>query len=57
MQMGLLDEIRVLINPVLLAKGKTLFTGLDKQVQLQLMQTRTFRNGNVLLIYKPLINV
>jgi dihydrofolate reductase len=52
LQAGLLDEIRVLVNPLLLGVGKTLFAGLEQRVKLTLLSTRTFENGNVLLTYK-----
>lgn len=50
---GLLDEIRVIINPVLLGDGRTLFEGLPGTVELELLNSRTFRSGNVLLYYRP----
>lgn len=53
LQAGLLDEIRVLVNPLLLGAGKSLFTGLEGRIKLTLLSTRTFGNGNVLLTYQP----
>ena len=53
MHMGLLDEIRVIVNPVVLGAGKPLFKGLDDRVHLKLVGTKTFDSGNVLLYYKP----
>jgi len=52
-QNDLIDEYRVLVNPILLGKGTPLFKGLKEPVSLQHLSTRTFRNGNVLLIYQP----
>jgi dihydrofolate reductase len=49
---GLLDEIRIMINPVLLGKGHTLFQGLEEEIQLQLINSRSFNSGNMLLSYK-----
>jgi dihydrofolate reductase len=54
LQAGLLDEIRVLINPIVLGAGKSLFTGLEKQIQLNLTSSRKFDNGNMLLTYEPM---
>lgn len=51
LDMGLLDEIRIMVNPVFIGGGSTLFDGLDKK--LKLANTRTFKNGNVLLTYTP----
>jgi dihydrofolate reductase len=53
LQAGLLDEIRVLVNPVILGSGKPLFKGIHGRVSLKLLKTRAFRNGNVLLYYQP----
>ena len=52
-QEGLVDEYQVLLNPVVLGKGKTMFEGLKNRLALKLVRTRTFGNGNVLLIYVP----
>jgi dihydrofolate reductase len=46
---GLLDEVRIMVNPVFVGEGSTLFEGLSKS--LELTGTRTFKNGNVLLVY------
>jgi dihydrofolate reductase len=51
---GLIDEYNVLINPVALGKGKSMFEGLKEKLKLKLISTRTFRNGNVHLKYEPL---
>jgi dihydrofolate reductase len=48
---GLIDEYEILLNPVVLGKGKTMFEGLKKRLALKLVSTRTFGNGNVLLTY------
>jgi len=53
LQAGLLDEIRVLVNPVVLGNGKPLFKGMNSRLSLKLLKTRTFHNGNVLLYYQP----
>lgn len=51
--LGLIDEYRFLINPVILGKGKPMFTNPDEMLKLDLRKTRTFKNGNVLLTYVP----
>jgi len=51
-KMGLLDELRIMVNPVAIGQGTTLFDGLDQKLKLKLEKTRQFKNGNVLLTYK-----
>lgn len=50
---GLIDEYNVLLNPVALGGGKTMFEGLKERLALTLVRTRTFGNGNILLTYEP----
>ena len=54
LEMGLIDELRIMVNPVILGNGKPLFTGIHERQKLKLLQTRTFGSGNVLLTYQPL---
>lgn len=49
---GLIDELRIMINPVVIGKGTTLFNGLATRCNFTLTDTRSFQNGNVLLRYK-----
>lgn len=51
---GLVDEVRVMVAPVLLGAGRSLFAGLDGGAPLDLLRVTTFRSGNVLLCYRPL---
>jgi len=50
---GLIDEYQVLLNPVVLGKGRTMFEGIRDTLKLKLAKTRVFGNGNVLLTYEP----
>lgn len=50
---GLIDEYRVMVNPVILGGGKPLFECINKTIKLKLINTRTFKSGNVLLYYQP----
>jgi dihydrofolate reductase len=50
---GLIDEFRVIINPLILGSGTPLFQAISHPIQLQLTHSRTFTNGNVLLFYQP----
>ncbi len=53
-QHGLIDEYQIVAIPVALGKGRTMFEGIDAKISLKLTKTRTFKNGNVFLCYKPL---
>ncbi len=48
---GMLDEIRIMINPLVIGSGTPLFDGTDKLRQFKLQSSRTFKSGNVLLTY------
>jgi dihydrofolate reductase len=52
LQMGLVDELRLMVNPVVLGKGKPLFEDIHERLNLKLIKTRVFRSGNVLLCYQ-----
>lgn len=49
---GLLDELRIMVSPIVIGQGTTLFAGMKEKVKFQLTHTRQFANGNVLLTYK-----
>jgi dihydrofolate reductase len=49
---GLLDELRILVNPVILGQGRSLFAGAGK-TSLKLLKTQQFTSGSVLLYYQP----
>ncbi len=48
---GLIDEFRIMINPVILGEGHTLFNGIHKKLALELKKIRRFDSGNILLYY------
>jgi dihydrofolate reductase len=53
MKHDLIDEYRINVNPVVLGNGKPLFGGLDKPLNLKLLEARTFTVGVVALRYEP----
>ena len=52
MEHDLIDELRLYVHPIVIGRGKPLFQPSDKQIDLRLVETRTFGNGVVLLRYQ-----
>lgn len=50
---GLIDEFRIMVNPVAIGKGNSLFAGTREKLDLRLIKVREFASGNVLLCYRP----
>lgn len=50
---NLVDEYRIMINPIVLGDGKCLFEGINNKLNLNLKNTRTFKSGNILFYYEP----
>jgi dihydrofolate reductase len=48
----LIDEYHILLNPIVIGKGKNMFEGVKDRFSLKLTKTRVFGNGNVLLNYE-----
>jgi dihydrofolate reductase len=49
--LGLIDEFRLSVHPVILGEGKPLFMDIKQRLNLKLVNTRTFSSGVVQLIY------
>jgi dihydrofolate reductase len=53
LQMRLVDEARIMVNPVVLGAGKSVFRTARERISLKLLKSRPFDSGNVLLYYQP----
>jgi dihydrofolate reductase len=51
-QENLIDEYQMMVDPVALGKGRTMFDGMREKLILKLIKTRTFNNGKVFLCYE-----
>lgn len=49
--LGLVDEFRLSVHPVVLGAGKPMFIDIKQRLNLNLVHTRTFSSGVVQLIY------
>ena len=50
---GRLDELRLLVHPIVVGNGKRLFTNLGDRNALELVDVRTFSTGVLYLTYQP----
>lgn len=53
MKANLVDEFRFVVNPIMIGRGTPLFDGTLDKMRLELVKTRRFDSGNVLLCYRP----
>ena len=49
----LIDEYQLAVIPIVLGGGRTLFEGVSGKPNLDLVSTRRFDSGTVLLVYRP----
>jgi dihydrofolate reductase len=50
---GLIDEYQVVVCPIALGRGRSMFDGLKEPLPMRLSRSRNFRNGKVFLSYEP----
>ena len=53
MQLDLIDEYRININPIILGVGKPLFANINHEFKLKLLDSKTLKSGVVTLRYEP----
>jgi dihydrofolate reductase len=51
MNMGLIDEVRLMVNPIILGGGKALFKDVKERHSLKLIRAKPLKSGKVSLIY------
>jgi dihydrofolate reductase len=54
LQYGLLDELKLMIHPVVVGGGRRLFDDGGEQKALELVESKTFETGVLYLTYRPL---
>jgi dihydrofolate reductase len=54
-KLNLIDELQLCIYPVIAGSGLLLFENMNDRLVLELVKTKTFRNGAIILYYKPKI--
>jgi dihydrofolate reductase len=52
-RLGLIDEYRLVIQPVALGSGLPLFKDLPAPLHLELVEAKTFPTGTVIHVYQP----
>lgn len=52
-QARLIDAYQVVVVPVVLGKGRTMFEGVEETLKLRRTKARNFESGNVVLCYEP----
>jgi dihydrofolate reductase len=50
---GVLDELRLLVHPIVVGHGKRLFADTDASIPLRLAESRSFKTGVLALTYVP----
>jgi dihydrofolate reductase len=49
---GLIDELRLIVHPIVLGKGHALFGGVNRRLSLDLVQAKSTESGKVIVTYR-----
>jgi dihydrofolate reductase len=52
-QAGLIDAYQVVVCPIALGSGRTMFEGVTRSIRMKLTHSRTFRNGKLFASCEP----
>jgi len=50
---GLIDEFQIMVHPVAIGHGTAFLSDINNKIEFELVNTKSFKNGIVLLYYKP----
>lgn len=53
---NLVDEYQIMIDPLFISKGEPILDNLNKNIKLELTQSKIFKSGTILLYYKVIQN-
>jgi dihydrofolate reductase len=56
MNLGLVDELGLAVHPILLGQGKPLFSGINKRIRTNLVDSKSYSTGLVYLTYDVINN-
>lgn len=51
--LGLIDELRLFVHPVILGRGQPEYAGMTNRVELDFLALLPFKSGIIMLAYKP----
>lgn len=54
LELNLVDELQIMVHPLIAGKGLVLFKNISEQINLKLLETKTFNCGAVVLYYQPI---
>lgn len=49
---GLIDELRLIVHPVVLGSGQALFSGVETPLRLELVEAKAIKSGCVVVSYR-----